>query len=224
MCGRFTLTHPNEALARLFDAVPGNDLPEGPRYNICPTQRVAVVTSDNGRRLRAMRWGFVRAWSKSAKGGPLLINARAETIATKPAFRDAVRARRCLIAASGFYEWSGGEGGARLPWYVTRRDGAVMAFAGIWQHGAQDGLGQDGLGDDTCAMVTTGAGPDMSAIHHREPVILAPKDWSLWLGEAGHGAAVLMRVVPTGALQTYRVGVAVNSNRASGAALIVPLT
>lgn len=215
MCGRFTITHPNEALAALFAAVPGNDLPPSPRYNICPTQPVGVVTAEDGqRRLRAMRWGFLPGWYKSPTDGPLIINARSDTVATKPAFREAIRARRCLIPASGYYEWSAGEDGARLPWYVTRRDGQPMAFAGLWQRWSEI---------DTCAMVTTEAGPGMAAIHHREPVILDPADWALWLGEAGHGAAVLMRAVPDGVLQAHRVDPAVNSNRASGPELIAPI-
>lgn len=220
MCGRFTMTHPDEAMARLFDAVPGNDLPPVPRFNICPTQPVAVITAAEGRRrLSAMRWGFVPSWYETPTGGPLLINARAETIATKPAFRAAVRARRCLIPATGFYEWSAGEAGARLPWYIQASDGQPLVFAGIWQEWEQPG--QPAL--TTCAMVTTGAGPGMAAIHHREPVMVAPDDWPLWLGEAGHGAARLMKPRPDGALQVYRVDPKVNSNRAEGADLIAPI-
>ena len=216
MCGRFTITHPNEALAALFDAVPGNDLPAVPNFNVCPTNQVAVVTSEGGvRRLRAMRWGFLPAWYKAANDGPLIINARSDTVATKPAFRAAVRERRCLVPASGFYEWSEGENGARLPWYFTRADGLPMALAGVWQR----------WGDiDTVAIVSTEAGPGMAEIHHREPVVLERADWPLWLGEAGHGAAVLMKASAEGVLtRPYRVGVAVNSNRASGPELIVPV-
>lgn len=215
MCGRFTLTDPNTALAHLFDALPANDLPEVPRYNICPTNPVAVVTADAGRRLRAMRWGLLPVWYKTPSDGPLIINARADTIATKPAFREAVRQRRCLIPASGFYEWSAGPDGARLPWYITRTDGAPMAFAAIWQPWGPEAL-------PTVAMVTTEAGPQMAAIHHREPVLVEPADWPLWLGEAGHGAAPLMRA-SSGVLQAYRVDPTVNSNRASGPGLIAPL-
>ncbi len=218
MCGRFTITHPNTALAHLFDAQPGNDLPDAPRFNICPTQTIAVVTSQDGRRLRAMRWGFLPTWYKSPTDGPLIINARADTIATKPAFREAVRVRRCIIPASGFYEWTAGEGGARLPFYITRSDGAPMAFAAIWQT-----WDRDGMAHDTCAMVTTEAGPDMAFIHHREPVILNPADWRLWMGESGHGAAALMHASGPGVLVSHRVGTAVNSNRATGLQLIEPL-
>lgn len=212
MCGRLTITHPNDAIAALFGAAMGNDLPESPRFNICPTNAVGVVTSDQGnRRLRPMRWGFLPSWYKAPNDGPLIINARADTIATKPAFREAIRARRCLIPASGFYEWSAGPNDTRLPWHITRSDGAPLALAGLWQD----------WGDvTTCAMVTTDGGPNMTGIHDREPVILEPESWPLWLGEAGHGAALLMKPTALGVLRAHRVGVAVNSNRASGPQLI----
>lgn len=214
MCGRFTITHPNEALAALFDAVTGNDLPESPRFNICPTNPVAVVTSESGvRRMQAMRWGFVPSWYKAPNDGPLIINARSDTVAAKPAFREAIRARRCIVPASGFYEWTEGPAKSRLPYYITRSDGAPMALAGLWQR----------WGDlVTCAVVSTEAGPGMAGIHDREPVILDPADWPLWLGEAGHGAATLMKPTPPGVLKMHRVDVAVNSNRASGPQLIEP--
>ncbi len=213
MCGRFTITHPNEAIAALFGAVPGNDLPDSPRFNICPTDPVAVVTGDGARRLRVMRWGLLPAWYKTPSDGPLIINARSDTIAVKPAFRTAVRERRCIVPASGFYEWSAGPDKTRLPWYFTRKDGQPMAFAAVWQRWGEI---------DTCAMVTTEGGTAMDGVHDREPVILEPADWPLWLGEAGHGAALLMK--PTdGVLQRHRVGVAVNSNRARGPELIEPI-
>ncbi len=216
MCGRFTITHPNAALAALFDAVPGNDLPQGQNFNVCPTNPVAVVTSDGGqRRLRAMRWGFIPVWYKAPNDGPLIINARSDTVATKPAFREAVRTRRCIVPASGFYEWSTGEKGEKLPWHFQRADGLPMALAGLWQR----------WGDvDTVAIVSTEAGPAMAGLHHREAVVLARADWPLWLGEAGHGAAVLMKAAADGVLAPpFRVGVAVNSNRASGPDLILPI-
>ncbi|MCB6178489.1 SOS response-associated peptidase [Rhodobacter sp. Har01] len=216
MCGRFTITHPNEALAALFGAVPGNDLPPVPNYNVCPTTPIATVTSDAGqRRLRAMRWGFLPAWYKTPTDGPLIINARAETVATKPAFREAIRSRRCLVPASGFYEWSEGPQGERLPWYFTRADGEPMALAGVWQRW------QD---IDTLAIVSTEAGEGMAGLHHREPVILEAADWPLWLGEAGKGAALLMKPTAKGVLHPpYRVDKRVNSNRALGPDLIKSL-
>jgi putative SOS response-associated peptidase YedK len=220
MCGRFTMTHPNEAMARFFAATPGNDLPEVPRFNICPTNPVVAITADGGtRRMRAMRWGFLPAWYKTPADGPLIINARSDTVATKPAFRQAIRQRRCLIPATGFYEWTEGQGGARLPWYITPADGEPLAFAGLWQ----DWSAPDGTTIPTCAIVSTEAGPDMARLHHREPVTLAPQDWPLWLGEAGHGAATLMVPQPEGTFAMHRVDPRVNSNRAEGAELILPV-
>ncbi|MEZ5911635.1 MAG: SOS response-associated peptidase [Paracoccaceae bacterium] len=219
MCGRFAITLPDGAMAQLFDALPGNDLPQGARYNVCPTQPVAVCTAEEGqRRLRTMRWGFIPHWYKTPTDGPLLINARADTIAEKPAFRAAVRQRRCLIPADGFYEWTRAEGQTPLPWFITRADGEPIVFAGIWQDWEKDGERLT-----TCAIVTTDAGPEMATIHHREPVSLSPRDWPLWLGEAGHGAAVLMRAAPAGALRFHRVATTVNSNRAEGPELIKPV-
>ncbi len=205
-------------MARLFGAAPANDLPEIPNYNVCPTNRVhAVRAADGGRTLGAMRWGFIPHWYKTPGDGPLLINARAETIAEKPAFKAAARERRCLIPASGFYEWTKGEDGRRLPWYIRRTDGQPLVFAGIWQDWAR---GEEAY--TACAIVTCGAEGPMTEIHHRMPVILSPDDWGLWLGEEGKGAAALMHGVAEG-LEFYRVDPAVNSNRASGAALIEPL-
>ncbi len=221
MCGRFVLAKPAAEMAHLFEALPGNDLPEEANWNVCPTQKVAAVTSDGGtRRLRAMRWGLIPHWYESPSAGPLLINARGETLAEKPAFRAAARERRCLIPASGFYEWTKDAEGARLPWYIFRADGAPMAFAGLWQSWAPK-AGGDAM--DTCAIVTVAANAAMSAIHTRMPVALPPEDWPLWLGEAGKGAAALMRPGPEEALRFHRVDTAVNSNRAAGPELVAPL-
>jgi putative SOS response-associated peptidase YedK len=214
-----TMTHPSDAMARLFDAAPSNDLPEVPRYNICPTQAVAVVTADGGsRRLRPMRWGFLPHWYKTPTDGPLLINARAETIAEKPAFRAACRERRCLVPVTGFYEWTKGEDGARLPWYFTPADGSPLVLAGVWQDWSR---GEDAF--TTLAIVTTAASPWMGETHHREPVSLAPEDWAKWLGEEGHGAATLMQAAPEGRYARWRVDPRVNSNRAQGPELIEPI-
>ncbi|CUH61354.1 hypothetical protein THS5294_02659 [Thalassobacter stenotrophicus] len=199
-------------MAHLFNATLGNDLPEVPNYNVCPTNPVAAVVSDGqSRRLRALRWGFIPAWYKQPNDGPLLINARAETIATKPAFREACRTRRCLIPASGFYEWTKDDEGLRWPHYFYNTDGSPMVFAGIWQEW------QDLV---TCAIVSCAAGPSMADIHHREPVTVAPNDWALWLGEDGRGAARLMHAAPEGRIARHAVDRAVNSNRARGPELI----
>lgn len=216
MCGRMAITLPHAAMSQLFRATPANDLPEVPNFNVCPTVQVAAVTSQGGgRRYRPVRWGFIPHWYKKPNGGPLLINARAETIAEKPAFKDACRTRRCIIPAAGFYEWERPEDGSKLPWFVQRSDAAPMAFAAIWQDWGDLG--------STAAIVTTAANRAMSKIHHRIPVILEPDDWALWLGEEGRGAATLMQATGEDTLQFHRVSTAVNSNRATGPDLIEPL-
>lgn len=219
MCGRMTLTHPNDALAQLFEAAPDNDLPDGPRYNICPTTQIPVVVSGDSRAFRAMRWGFIPHWYKKPAGGPLLINARAETLAEKPAFKAAARARRCLIPATGFYEWTKGADDARHPWYFASAQGAPLVFAGVWQSWAP----KDAEPILTCAIVTIAASAWMSETHHREPVVLARGDWATWLGETEAKAAPLMRAAPDGIYTRWRVDRAVNSNRATGPELIAPL-
>ena len=217
MCGRYAITLPPDAMAQLFAAQPANDLPQVPNYNICPTRPVhAVRQGGAGRQLVAMRWGFLPHWYKEETSGPLLINARAETLAEKPAFRAACRERRCLIPATGFYEWTKDTAGNRLPWYIFREDSAPIAFAGIWQSWGKDDP------QETCAIVTTAANTAMSAIHHRMPLILEPDDWALWLGEEGKGAARLMEPGAEGVLDWYRVDPKVNSNRAEGEELIEP--
>lgn len=216
MCGRMAITLPHAAMSQVFGATPANDLPDVPNFNVCPTVQVAAITADgDGRRYRPLRWGFVPHWYKKPNDGPLLINARAETIAEKPAFKAACRARRCIIPVAGFYEWERPEDGSKLPWYIQRSDGAPMAFAAIWQDWGDLG--------GTAAIVTTDANAAMGKIHHRLPVILEPDDWGLWLGEQGHGAATLMIPTTEDTLQFHRVDTAVNSNRATGSGLIEPL-
>jgi len=222
MCGRMAITLPDDAMAQVFAAAPANNLPKVPNYNVCPTNPVHIVTSDSdsGRRLGAMRWGFIPKWYKAPNDGPLLINARAETVAQKPAFRDAARSRRGLIVATGFYEWTKNGEGGRDPWYIMRSDGAPLALAALWQ----DWCVPDGDRMQTCAIVTCAANDGMSQIHHRMPVVLESIDWALWLGEQGKGAAALMLPAPENTLTWHRVDRAVNSNRASGPELIEPVS
>jgi len=220
MCGRFALTLPHEAMAQVFDAALGAVLMPVPRYNICPTQNITTVTATpDGRHLLPMRWGFLPQWYKTDRDGPLLINARAETIAEKPAFRAACRERRCLIPATGFYEWTKTADGRRDPWYIYPKTANFLAFGGIWQ----DWTTPEGAKIATCAIVTTAANEAISAVHHRMPVTIAPDDFALWLGEAGKGAARLMRPADEGALGFYRVDPRVNSNRPDDAELLAPL-
>lgn len=217
MCGRITNTLPSDAMAQLFAARPANDLPEVPNFNICPTTGIHVVMqAGDGRQLVKMRWGFIPHWYKAPNDGPLLINARAETIAEKPAFRSACRERRCLIPITGFYEWTRLEDGTRLPWYIHGE--GQLALASIWQDWESEAVQHR-----SCAIVTTAANDAMGKIHHRMPVIVPQENWGLWLGEKGHGAARLMQAAPNDLLRFHRVDPRVNSNRATGPELIEPI-
>lgn len=193
MCGRFALTLPQDAVRAHFEADlwPGVEALDIARYNIRPTQQVAVVARDpeQGRVLRPMRWGFVPHWAKGLNDGPLLINARGESIAEKPAFRAACRERRCLIPADGFYEWRAAAGRGKEPYWISPADGEPLAFAGVWQ------LWRDLEGEEiaTVAVVTCAANEALAPLHERLPVRIAPEDYALWLGEAGKGASALMR-------------------------------
>lgn len=179
MCGRYSLTSPIEGLRALFGF---DELPNlQPRYNIAPTQDVPVVrdSADGGREFTMLRWGLVPAWSKEVGGSAPLINARGETVAEKPSFRDAFAKRRCLIPADGFYEWKKAGKGAKQPHRIALPNNAPFAFAGIWEcwRSAQSEL------LESCALITTAASEQIVDIHHRMPVILRPDTYDNWLAE-----------------------------------------
>ena len=190
MCGRFVLETPLKATAEIFNAQMAESLVTVPNFNICPSENISVLVSNSGKRkLGQMRWGFVPHWCKSVADGPLLFNARAETLAEKPAFRDACRKRRCLIPADGFYEWEKKVGSKSKPFYVRRSDRQQMIFAGIWQFS-----GDSKHRIPTCAIITVPASKQISGIHNRMPLIIDPSDWAGWLGEGqGFKAAKLMK-------------------------------
>ena len=218
MCGRFNLTTPTEGLRALFgfDELP--NLP--PRYNIAPTQEVAAVRLSGAARRPAfalLRWGLIPAWAKDASIGSRMINARAETAAEKPAFRDAFRRRRCLIPATGFYEWEKRSDGSRQPWHITLEGGVPFAFAGLWDHWSAP----DGSEVESCTIVTTGAAASIASIHERMPVILDAPDHSVWLAGTPEEAADLLHPY-SGALRSYTVGSRVNSVRNDDASLVEP--
>ena len=224
MCGRYCLTTAPEAIRRLCKVT--SPLPNLPaRYNIAPTQDVTVVRpakEGQGRELALLRWGLVPRWADSPKIGYRMINARAETVATKPAFRAAFRARRCLIPADGFYEWRK-EGTQKQPYRIGRQDGEVFALAGLWEHWQ----GPDGEVIDSCTIIVTAANDLLRPIHDRMPVILDPADFDVWLEggpEAANAAAALLRPYPSGALAAYPVSTRVNSPKNDDAGLIAPVS
>ena len=212
MCGRFTLTTPGEVLAEAF----GLDEPPtlAPRYNIAPTQPVAAVRreADGRRRLVLLGWGLVPPIPRES--GRPLINARAETAASLPSFRDAFRARRCLVPADGFYEWKAG-GPRKQPFHVRLSDGRPFAFAGLWEPRAR---GPEGNTAGSCALLTTEPNALMRDIHDRMPVILPPEGYARWLDPALRPAdlAPLLRPYHAGAMEARAVGAFVNNARNEG--------
>lgn len=174
MCGRFYLITDSQTLAEHFEATGGLEL--APRYNIAPSQEVAAVRQGvEGREIARLHWGLIPFWAKSAKSSYKMINARAETVASKPAYRAAFRRRRCLIPASGFYEWKATESGKQP--YSIRTNEDLMAFAGLWEHWQ----GEDGVSVESCTVIVTQANDKLRPIHDRMPVILDPVDYEIWL-------------------------------------------
>src|SRR3989449_488160 len=177
MCGRYTLKTPVERLSEKFQFP--EVLPLKPRYNIAPSQWVAVfrlLPGDPDRKLAMLRWGLLPAWVKDPAKVQQPINAKAETAAEKPMFRDAFKRRRCLVPADGFYEWKQ-DGGRKQPVYIHMRDGEPFAIAGLWEHWE----GQDGQVIESCTLLTTEPNDLLAPVHNRMPVILDPKDYAQWL-------------------------------------------
>ena len=221
MCGRFVITSPPDALRQIFGYVEQPNFP--PRHNIAPTQPVPVVIIENGiRHFRLMRWGLLPAWVKDPRKFTLLINARAETVLEKPAFRNAMRRRRCLIPADGYYEWQIFEHRKR-PYFIHRRDGLPMGLAGL----AETWIGPNGEELDTVAIVTTAASADLAALHHRVPVTIAPADFDRWLDcRADETEAAMMLLLPpaAGEFVWHEVSTQVNRVANDDAQLILPIT
>ncbi|WP_419847517.1 SOS response-associated peptidase [Candidatus Poriferisocius sp.] len=208
MCSRYSLTASLDELARRFDFDSNRDDFE-PRYNIAPTQQVLAVVGGNARRAGFIRWGLIPQWSKSDSAGPPIINARAETVAEKPTFRDSLRRRRCLILADGFYEWQK-MGDAKRPMRVALRSGEPFAFAGLWSMSSDP----EGNRISSCAIITTAANDLLRPIHHRMPVILSEEVEDLWLDTALDDSQTLTQLLepyPDDALEAYEVSALVNS-------------
>ncbi len=206
MCGRFTLRTPPAVLVEHFrlSSIP----PLGPRYNIAPTQQVGVVrhAAPGQREFVWMRWGLVPRWAKDLAIGSQMINARSETAATKPAFRDSFNRRRCLVAADGFYEWKKA-GRQKHPYLIRLQEARPFAFAGLWERW---GEGEDRV--ETCTILTTAANDLLRELHDRMPVILSPADYDRWLDPAGQAAQLtpLLDAYPADGLVVEPVNPRVN--------------
>ena len=218
MCGRYTLAVSPEKLSDRFAVEPPFDLK--PRYNIAPTQAVVAVRQIDGHReLVSLRWGLIPAWAKDAGIGNRLINARSETILEKPSFRAAFQRRRCLIPASGFYEWQALPDG-KQPFYFTPGDDVLMAFAGLWEQWRAP----DGALVESCTILTTTANAVVAPIHDRMPVIVPPDFDAVWLDPTSDIRQLheLCLAPPPVMLRCYPVSKAVNQVRNDSEALIQP--
>ena len=219
MCGRFVLSSTPAELADRFELT---EAPEwSPRVNIAPTQCIPIIRAPAGARECVFaRWGLIPAWSKEPKTSYSTFNARAETVATKPAFRAAFSQRRCIIPASGFYEWLR-SGGSKSPYYLSLKNSQPFAFAGHWERWEKNGETIE-----SCTIIVTEANALMKPIHDRMPVILAAEGYDRWLDpRIGDPARVqpLLKPCPASWLQAYPVSQAVNNSRNGGAGLIRPL-
>lgn len=211
MCGRYNLITDADALMEFFELesslLQTSDL--APRYNIAPSQEVAAVRmGEEGRELVMLRWGLVPFWARDTRTGYRMINARAETVASKPAYRAAFRERRCLIPATGFYEWKGTSGN-KQPYFIGMRNEGLMAFAGVWEHWQ---TGEECL--ESCSIIVTQANERVRCVHERMPVILDPQVFDAWLDPANRDVAALQSLLQPysgSELTVYPVNRAVNS-------------
>jgi putative SOS response-associated peptidase YedK len=214
VCGRYVVKTPIKTIAkmhRVFDA----PLFE-PMYNVAPTQTVPIVRAkDGGRELALARWGLIPSWAKDVKTGYRLINARADTVASKPSFRSAFKRRRCLVPADGFYEWQKA-GKGKQPFYIHRKDEEPFAFAGLWEVWENP---EDGKEVQSCSLITTEANELMAPIHDRMPVILPASAYDRWLDadEPVGDLQSLLKPYPADEMAAYPISAYVNNPRNPGA-------
>jgi putative SOS response-associated peptidase YedK len=223
MCGRFVSTSTPADLAKLLDASDRTDgqLAE-PDYNVAPTKPVPGVVERHGEReLLALRWGLVPSWAKDPRIGSRLINARAETVADKPAFRAAFAKRRCLIPADGYYEWeaSATPKGPKQPYLLTPADGSLIAMAGLYEIWRE----AEGKLWWTCTIITTDAPDELGHIHDRTPMTVPPDRWAAWLDPDTTGPLELLTPALSGTLTARKVSTAVNNARNNGPELLKPI-
>ena len=249
MCGRVVTASGPEELSEYLGADAIVDVLDGPDHNVAPSHRLPLVWTsdeDGGRLLGTARWGLVPRWAKDPAIGDRMFNARAETVADKPSFRDAFRRRRCLVAVDGFYEWGPGTPSpadqrpeivrtSKQPWYIQRADGDPLVLAGLWERWVDTGsddrppgteLSVHGSsGDDlrTCAVITVQANGDLSPVHHRMPAVLEPVEWDAWLDTDDpdrHDLERLLAPAAEGTLSRHPVDRRVNNARNKGADLL----
>ena len=214
MCGRFAFYSPAEAAAALFGVTTTAEVK--PRYNIAPTQELAAIrdSTDGERELVMLRWGLVPFWAKEPSIGNRMINARAETVAEKPSYRNAYKHRRCLVLADGFYEWQR-QGDAKTPYFISLASGEPFALAGIWENWTDKETGES---LQTTSLITTDANDFMAPLHHRMPVILEARTATDWLAGSNELLDDVAAITPP--LQAWPVDKRVNNARNQGEELV----
>jgi putative SOS response-associated peptidase YedK len=226
MCGRFVATATPSQLADYLRVDEIRTEALEPSWNVAPTDAVYAVAEnkDEQRLLGTYKWGLVPFWAKDPKGGPKMINARAETLATK--FQRTFSRRRCLLPADGFYEWEKLDDGTKQPWFIHRADGAPMVFAGLWELWKPEGASDDDEPLRTCSIVTTAANELLGRIHDRMPLVLGPSEWDEWLDRSVTDVAQvshLLRPTDPRLFDMYEVSKAVNSVRNNSGELVEPI-
>jgi putative SOS response-associated peptidase YedK len=224
MCGRFGLSHTWTDIFAAYTLV-STPLNLQPRFNIAPTQPIIAITApgEGGNGATFFQWGLVPSWAKDISIGSKMINARAETVGEKPAFRAAFRRRRCLIPVSGFYEWQAQPGGPKQPFWISAADGGLLTFAGLWE----SWMSPDGDELQTATIITTTANEALAPLHARMPVILAPADFDAWLDVRDEtdteAASTLLRPAPAEITTAWPVSTLVNNVRNDEASLVEPV-
>ena len=218
MCGRYLITTPVEAIRQIFQVDQRPNL--AARYNVAPTQSVPIIRrGESGRELVTVRWGLVPFWAKDLKIGARMINAKAETVAEKPAFRDGYKRRRCLVLADGFYEWKKIEGG-KQPYLIRLKSAGPLAFAGLWADWKDK---ESGERIESCTIITTEPNALMASIHNRMPAILPPEAYDLWLDPDAADGRALLGPFPAEAMEAYPVSQRVGNVRNEGPDLAEPI-
>jgi putative SOS response-associated peptidase YedK len=217
MCGRFTQRQPTARLKKVFRV---EEVPEvEARYNIAPTQNIlGVRQSPDGREMTYLKWGLIPSWAKNTSMGAKLINARNETVAEKPSFREAFKRRRCIIPADGFYEWQRTTSG-KQPFFFHMRDDRPFGFAGLWER--WEGTGSEAI--NSCTILTTAANEVLRPVHDRMPVILHPEDYELWLDADTRKPDLIEGMLlpyPAEEMVGYPVSTSINSPRSQGEQLV----
>jgi putative SOS response-associated peptidase YedK len=227
VCGRFALFTDSTTLGEYFElGAPADGALLAPSYNVTPGRDIAAVrvARDGTRRLGALRWGLVPFWANDASIGHRLVNARLETLAEKAAFREAFARRRCLIPASGFYEWAqasrGGTRARRQPYFIRPRAEPLFAIAGLWERWRGNSAAPLERPLESCVIVTTPANDNLASIHDRMPLLIARADFARWLEPSTSAAAAAALAIDACAVEAWHVGPAINDPRNDDSTLI----